>query len=378
MNDQSALTLLLARGALTRLQLSEATGLSGPTVSSVIARLTAAGLVSQAGATSGSRGPNAVLYHARVERFCGVAVHIRGSRLFACFVEPGVSQHRVIEVRRAERKSSAVEDLSEAIDAACSGADRDRSAIRAVCVGLPGAVSPISDTLSFIGSLPGWPRRHVRARLEERLGIDVLIGNDANFAATAEARVGGDDFALAWLGEGLGVANVTAGQVSPGAGGGAGEIGYLPISAIGASLDPKAGDLQGLAGAGAVTRLVRAWRPSVRSYGSALVALRADERRPMMLADLAPRVAEALSPVIAVIDPGEVVLSGPTGAAGGEELAGLVQDRMRQTTRWRTPIVATAVPDHPILRGATLTLIDHLTELMLGQVTAGWSPPVHN
>ena len=61
-NDRAVLELLLADGPLSRPALGDLTGLSRPTMSQVLSRLTAAGLVRPSGSSPGRRGPNAVLY----------------------------------------------------------------------------------------------------------------------------------------------------------------------------------------------------------------------------------------------------------------------------------------------------------------------------
>jgi len=370
MNDRAALRLLIGQGPLTRVQLSVATGLSGPTTSQVINRLSQAGLVDEAGSAVGSRGPNATVYRARTESVFGVAAHVLPDHIVARVVDPSGQLHPIAELRLPAKGRFGPADLSSAMDAACASAGRARDEVVAVCVGVPGAVSPDSDELRFVGPLRGWPRRDVRAQFEEHLGVRVLIENDANLAAVAEAdaRPAEDDFALLWLGEGLAVVAVSDGRMRRGVSGGAGEIGYVPTSRTAIGIDPQAADMQELAGAGAVTRLVRVRRPATRTFTAALSAIRNGDLRPALLADLAPRVAEILAPVIAVLDPGRVILGGPTGAACGPDGAALVQAQLRRATRWRTPVAATLVPDHPVLDGAALTLAQHLTEQLLDRI----------
>jgi len=196
----------------------------------------------------------------------------------------------------------------------------------------------------------------------------VLMDNDANLAAIAEhqTRADEDDFALLWQGEGLRVASVVDGQVQRGASGGAGEIGYLAYP--GEPSNTKPATMQDAAGSSAVTRLVHGHVSSVRSYEAALEALRTSPQRAAILAELAPRTAETLIPALAVLDPARIVLSGPTGAAGGAEYARLVQTHLQRSTRWHVPVLATAVPDNPVLRGATSTLAAYLTQLLLASV----------
>jgi predicted NBD/HSP70 family sugar kinase len=191
-----------------------------------------------------------------------------------------------------------------------------------------------------------------------RTGLDqaaVLLENEVNLAAIAEhlllAGQGIDTFALLWLGAGVGAALVLDGRLRRGASGGAGEIGYLPVAVTGTHgplgpirlLDCGAGGLVGvggLAGAGALAELAgqvppEQWLPAV-----------------------ADRVVFGVAAFAVTLDPGVVVLGGENGAAGGVELAGLVERRLAQICPVPARVLPTAVPGNPILAGAVATALD--------------------
>src|SRR5258707_11513707 len=77
MNESAALGHLLDNGSLTRSGLRELTGLSKPTTSEVLRRLTEAGLAVISGHTSGGPGPHAEIYTANPEAAYAVAVSVR-------------------------------------------------------------------------------------------------------------------------------------------------------------------------------------------------------------------------------------------------------------------------------------------------------------
>jgi len=368
MNDRTALSLLIANGPMTRSQLRRATNLSGPTTSQLVFRLRAAGLVDEAGHVPASSGPNAIAYRARTETGRGVALQMLPKSALACVVDASQGEFPAVEVPLAQDRSAG-KDVATAIAAACAAADQERASIVAVSIGVPSAVTPGRNHLNFVGPLPGWSRRDVKAGLEEQLKLTVLMDNDANLAAYAEhrARLTEGDFALLWEGEGLRVASVVDGQVQPGAMGGAGEIGYLAWPG-GSVPGGKPLTLQDEAGSTAVTRLVRSYIPAIRTYGAALKALAQGDLRGAPLEELAARTAEVLVPALAVLDPPRVILSGPTGTAGGTELARLVQTHLQRSTRWGVPILASAVKDNPVLHGAALALSVHLAERLLHAV----------
>ncbi|MEZ0446644.1 ROK family transcriptional regulator [Cellulomonas sp. ICMP 17802] len=352
MNDKAALALLLEHGPLTRAQIGELTGLSKPTASQVVARLEQLDLIDVVGSVAAARGPSAVTYAVRSDRAHAVAVDVRPHRVLSTLVDAVGTDFPIAEVplARTAAERSAVGDIGAAIQAACEAAGTTPDSVVTVIVGLQGAVDPRTDDLAFVGLIPGWPRKAVRAQLEDGLGMSVRIDNDVNLAAVAERAEGSgrdvDGFALLWMGDGLGLAVDLGGSLHRGASGGAGEIGYLPVPG------ESAKDLQDLIGGIAVGRLARAHGVRGRTLDATLKDLAGHPARPAVLAELATRVAVGVIPVLAVLDPPVVVLGGPTGAAGGQTLADLVRGHIRRTSRWSPHISVSTVADHPVLRGA--------------------------
>ncbi|MFF9032587.1 ROK family transcriptional regulator [Streptomyces iakyrus] len=87
---------------------------------------------------------------------------------------------------------------------------------------------------------------------------------------------------------------------------------------------------------------------------------------------LADRLAVGVASVVAILDPGCVVLGGEVGQAGGEELASRVQDRIARMTPLPTEVRATALGGGAVLRGALLTARDRAQEELF---TPGEPPP---
>ncbi|MGV8979362.1 MAG: ROK family transcriptional regulator [Cellulomonas sp.] len=370
-NDRTALSLLLEHGPLTRNQLVELTGLSKPTASQMVSRLEGAGLIHAVGEVSGGRGPNAASYSVRLDRMLGVAIDISGSVIRSTVVDAGGSWHPVAEtsVAKSSKDRSAVGDVRGALEAACAQSGTDPASVQMVCIGVQGAIDSRTDELTFTNTLPGWPRKGVHLHLEEALGCTVIIDNDVNLAAVAERRcgrgAGSAGFALLWIGAGLGLAVDLGGTVHRGAGGGAGEIGYLPAPRSAAALDPAAVDLQDLIGGPAVVRLARETGLRARGFTEMLEQIAVGVDREKLLSALAPRIAAGLVPVLAVLDPEMVVLGGPTGTAGGPRLAELVRAQLRRSSRWSPEVVASGVPEHPVLSGAREVLVTEVRSSLL-------------
>jgi len=246
-----------------------------------------------------------------------------------------------------------------------------------VCLGIPGYVDPGPSGELFSETLPGWPVRHLRTILEDDLGRTVLIENDVNLAALAERESGTasgrDVFALLWLGNGVGATFDVAGDLHRGSFGGAGEIGFLPVSSEANTLDPAARTVQDLVGGRAVALLARRHGLDADGFHVARAALAdpsANAVRRLVFEDLAERVAHIALPVLATLDPGLVVLAGPTADLGGDEFAQAVGSAIRRISRWYPEVRATSVHGDAVLRGARSLLANRVREELLDSVAA--------
>ncbi|WP_143662265.1 ROK family protein, partial [Streptomyces glaucescens] len=72
----------------------------------------------------------------------------------------------------------------------------------------------------------------------------------------------------------------------------------------------------------------------------------------------ADRLAVGVASVVAVLDPGCVVLGGEVGQAGGAVLAARVEARIRRMSPLATEVRPSALGGGAVLRGALLTARD--------------------
>jgi glucokinase len=105
--------------------------------------------------------------------------------------------------------------------------------LQGIGVGIPGIIDLASGTLHSAANLPGWNNYPVRHELENRLGVPVLLENDANCAALGEKWIGAghdvDDLCMITLGTGVGGGFVIGGKPWHGLIGMAGEIGHMTV-----------------------------------------------------------------------------------------------------------------------------------------------------
>ncbi|WP_350347448.1 ROK family transcriptional regulator [Agromyces sp. G08B096] len=367
-NDRTAFRLLLEHGPLTRAQLGELSGMSKPTAAQMIARLERVELIHAVGEVSGGRGPNAVSYGVRTDRVTGVAISVLAGAIEAVVVDAADADHPVVEVPAATAGRTPESDVLGAVEAACRAAGVDVDSVGLVVAGVQAAFDDEGDELSFTDTLPGWPQVGSRRRLERALGRTVLIENDVNLAAMAE-RSGGvattaSSFVLLWIGDGLGVGIDLGGVVHRGAAGGAGEVGYLEVARSATAIAPTANDLTDLLGGPAVAHLLGAEEGT--ALAEVLPRLAGDAAALEAVAD---RVAYAVAPLLAVLDPAMIVLGGPTGRAGGTRLAELVGDRIDAAAHPKLVVRASGTGDQPVLLGARQLLVDRIRDRLEADIT---------
>jgi predicted NBD/HSP70 family sugar kinase len=376
-NDRLALRLLQQEGPLTAGQLKQLTGLSRPSVADLVERLAAAGLIGVVGESGEQRrGPNARLYGIVADRAHLAALDVRteGVAVLVSDLLGSVLAEASVPIGDGTDTGPAVEQAVTLVERTAKEAGVER--LHTIGVGAPGLIDPATGELRDSSGLPEWHRR-LAAALQERLPARVLVENETNLAALAEQRDGAaqdrDTFVLLWLGHGIGAAVVLDGVLRRGASGGTGEIGFLPVP--GTTATPSATDCEGgfhsLAGAAAITELaarhgiVAPAEPHephaaalVREAVARVAADAGDPSASGFLDMLAERVALGAASVVAVLDPGCLVLAGEIGGAGGEVLAARVQDRVGRMSPLPTEVRAGTLGGGAVLRGALLMARD--------------------
>ncbi len=108
----------------------------------------------------------------------------------------------------------------------------DRHQVTAIGLGAAGFVDSARATMLFAPNL-AWRDEPLKQRVEERLGREVVVENDANASAWAEARFGAArgyrDVMLVALGTGIGAAILIGGELYRGRWGMAGEPGHIRV-----------------------------------------------------------------------------------------------------------------------------------------------------
>jgi len=154
-----------------------------------------------------------------------VGVDVGGSKVAA-----GVVDERGNIVEKIKRSTPAADPArtAEAIAAAVAEL-RARHPVRAVGLGAAGFVDRARQAVMFAPNL-AWRDEPLKQRVEDLAGVPVVMDNDANASAWAEARFGAargeDDVVFLAVGTGIGGALVLGGRLYRGRWGMAGEPGH--------------------------------------------------------------------------------------------------------------------------------------------------------
>jgi len=229
------LWLIRTHGQISRAELARRTGLSKPTVSSIITELLEAGLLVEAGLAQSEGGRRAMLLAFNDRAGFVIGMDIGGTTARACLA---TLRGDVVVALRKPTASSGPETLTTQIRKLtvklCEQAQVPRSQVLGVAIGTPGVVDPVSSHVKYAPHLNALETPGFATTLASQLGLPVSFHNDVNLAAVGEQAHGAgrgiNTFAFISIGTGLGFGLIVGGKLHRGEAGRAGELGYLHLT----------------------------------------------------------------------------------------------------------------------------------------------------
>lgn len=297
-SDAALLEAVFAQAPLSRADASELLGISKPTASYAAGRLERAGLIQRAGQATGRRGRAPVLYQPAPEFGWSLALAARSGELAARCIDltDSVLEESRIELTPNLKPEAFERVLMAELHHLCRQRGKPQGA--AVSVAVP--VDPSTSRPEPAAEAP-FPAADVdlRSLLEPFCHGAVLIDNDVNWAAGWACDEHPDlrrKLVLhVHLGAGLGAALTVNGQVVRGRQGRLGEI--MRLRGQGLTVTQRLRRLGALGGSG-----------NYIDVEKALKLIASDEPGGELLCAL---MAEAVGNAIVVVDPDELVVSGP-------------------------------------------------------------------
>jgi predicted NBD/HSP70 family sugar kinase len=359
-NERTVLECVRRIGPISRAQLARETALSKPTVSQALAGLQQAGLVREAGRSQGGKGPTAILYQLNPRAGWVVGIDVGRNWVRAAIADvTGAFVARRDERAKVRSAQTLIAQIGEIAHGLASDAGIKWRQVTVAAVGSPGVVHPGQEEVTLAYSLPGWGRHGLVDLVQRELGTKTIFENDVNLAALGEAWRGigrdVDPFVYLHIGTGVGLGIVLGGELYRGAGGAAGEVGYLPLWGTDVK-DPESrrrGALDRAASAGGVVEAAtRAGMGASMTAKQVFAAAGSGDRiARKVVAQEADRIAMTIAAVAAVLDPRLVILGG--GIGGNDQLLlAPVRARVTELSPFRPAIEVSVLQEEATLYGS--------------------------
>lgn len=354
---RTVLGLVWSRREVSRAEISRETGRSRSTISEVVGRLLATGLVAEVGAGESRGGRRPILVGFRDDAGVILGVDVGATHISVILTDLRgrtlAWRERSHPVRSDPKGAEAlITGLGEGCLAEWSG---ERSRLMGIGVAVPSPVDPDSPDRVLERVLPAWRGHSVLDRLNSVFGVPVFVDNDANLGAVAERwwgeAVGIDDFVYLKVATGVGAGLMIGGEIYRGATGVAGEIGHVAIDPSGPEcVCGNRGCLATFVGTRQLVDRARALlerfpdsvlagtEPGIRAIEDA--ALADDPLALQVVGEAAVHLGTVVAGVLNLLNPGSVILGGSLARAGDR-----LVEPLRNAVSTRTLVNSAAASD---------------------------------
>lgn len=319
-NERHLLDTLRESGPISQAELARRVGLSRSAVNGIVRSLETDGLVEIRAGASG-RETEVLLAGAKGAL---IAIDLGHRRMHGSIIsfDGELRLDQVVDLGREHEAQSDVSTVAALVDRLLEQSGIARTELVRVCVGLHAPFETPTRTISPSGILPGWEGLDVEKVLSEKLGLDVEVDNDANFAALAEwtwgAGRGARNFLYIKSSNGIGSGLVLGNQVYRGSTGMAGELGHIVVDDRGAICNcGNRGCLSAVASGRSLLLQLSATGNPRESLQQVIADARAGDLACRRLLDEAGRyIGIALSHAVKLIAPQTIAIGGELAAAG--------------------------------------------------------------
>lgn len=376
---------------ISRAEIAESLSVSRATVSAIVDRLIASGIVLErgAGVSRGGRRPIVLQLNPDAGRVLGIdlgATHL-------LVVVSDLSGHVLVEAEKqldiSDGPEVCLEQVRRLVDELLSQRAVTWEQIWAVGMGVPGPVITAQGMVSYPPIMPGWDRFPIRQHLESLWHKPAFVDNDADLGALGEGTFGAgrDESHLAYIkiGTGIGCGILLDGKIYHGVLGTAGEIGHVTISPDGPPCKcGNYGCLEAMAGGRAIAQraklAVAAGQPTMLAHRNherpltdqdVIQAARAgDPLSQQLLSDAGRLIGTALASLINLLNPGLIIIGGRMATAEDlllEPIREAVQQRSLRASFQAARIVPAALGRRTTALGAAALAIENGLRLALYQ-----------
>ncbi len=349
--------------SFTRAELIEATGLSAPTVGSLVSHLIRSGVVRELGAgpSRGGRRPSFMEFNARHGFVAGIDLGPTRTRLSVADLRGEPLAHRLVPTPAGIGPEALLSRMAASVRALMRDVEAPPERLLAVAAGAPGIVDYERGLVTLAPNLSGWTNVSVRDILERALEAPVVVENDVNLAVLGEhwrgAARGHDTCVFLFVGTGIGAGVLIDGELHRGRHFMAGEIAVMCMGPQYVDVDfGSRGCLETLAG---LQSLAARWPRSGRGDPARWMAelfegaQQGDRAARQAVDETARLIGIAVANVGAVVDPSLIILGGALFAQA-EPLVHEVRKVVSRIARAPLEIVVSALGKEAPLWGSLL------------------------
>ena len=338
-NATVVLRTIRERGPISRTHLAREVGLSNPTVNNVTNFLLNQGYIYENSPSeddrSRQRGPRPLLFSFRGDLGYVLGADVGADKIVVLVADlEGKVVSSEHQPTSTAKPIEVLNELRQAMTSALRRARVGKRRLKAVSIGTPGVVD--GGVVRLAPRVRDWEGLDLADELGPSLGCAVLVENEVHLSTLAErwrgAARGIDDALYVKLGVGVGAALLINGEIYGGAGGAAGEIGYLPIfhnsrvaeggpgpfeAAVGGNAYARLGRQAALTTSGARLRdLARGDPNAVDAEIVFAAAEMGDAAARRIVEKLTGLLARGIAAATVLLDPAAVIIGGGLSRAG--------------------------------------------------------------
>src|SRR4051812_22605726 len=375
LNRLRVIRALRDEGQISRAEIARRTGLSRSTVSSLVADLQADGLVVErpepgsAHGAQGGRPPILLSFDASAGAAVGVDFGHSHLRVAVSDLASTILAERTRPLDTDHDAFAGLEMAAELVVETLADAGVARETVIGAGMGLPGPIFQNPPTRGTVGSsaiLPGWIGMTAASELQKRLAIPVMVDNDANLGALAEAAFGAGrdagDLVYLKVSSGIGAGLILNGRLYRGSAGLAGELGHVLVDPDGIVCRcGNRGCLETVAATGALVDLLRRSHGEDFTIEAMLDAARGGDlgcRR--VIHDAGRALGQVVATLLNVLNPELLVVGGDLAGAGDLLLDGVRESVSRAAlpeAARRAEVVAGVLGDRAQVLGALALVV---------------------
>lgn len=360
LNRKMVFDIVRKKRSVTRVELSEMTGMSGPSIMAIVNEFIEKGILTVTGKKSGSVGRSPVTMIFNPDVLLSIGIEFEGNTLSAGLVNlDGEIRFQTLVRVPSNLGDSFFEALCKSIDKLQGMLEKEGLDYNGIGFGIPGVVDPDDKIVYFapyVGVQEPVDISEQIHKLAERYQKPVFIENDVNASAIGEYYVRQihedvEDILFISIGAGIGAGIILDGKLRRGSRGMCGEIGYSLKDAD-----------------SVVSRKQTGWLEEHISYEMLCSKFAEYGTNGIVSQEMTAYITEILSPFIAnlvnTLDIRQVVLGGELLINGGSSLLEAIRRSVEKLTLSET-VIQSCTTEYTGVVGSALMASDKLGNTIL-------------